>query len=189
MDLVGQLVTIAAVLLGAVTTYITNHLMERNKHKLGLRTRWDEKKLDAYADYVGKIRSSGYAAVLLYEVREGMRTLPRTEQDLAEGLTDAVGDQSLAFERVMLLAGDAVIDAAHGVQEAMAAITWQARGTTEGTLEEWRALHTKLFTAINRFHERARADLGVSGAFLGDQHSARGLLLPENRGKDGSITS
>ncbi|MEV7772836.1 hypothetical protein [Kitasatospora sp. NPDC086791] len=184
MDTITQLVTIAAVVLGGLTTYATNQLMERSKRKDGLRLRWDEKKLDAYADYVGLVRTSIHIAVLLYEVREEIRQMPRTEHELSMELTEASGAQARAFERIMLLAGDEVIEAAHAVQENLAAIGWQARGLVDGTLADWRALHTGAFKAINRFHEAARADLGVRGRFEGEQHTARGLLLPGARSAD-----
>ncbi|PGH46918.1 hypothetical protein CRI70_31380 [Streptomyces sp. Ru87] len=174
--------TIAAVLLGAITTHVTNHLIERAKHRRELLTRWDEKKLDAYSAYVGQVRAAIYAAVLVYEVREQMRTVPRSEHELTMDLTEASAAQGLAFERVMLLAGDSVIEAAHGVQEATAAIGWQARGAVAGTLAEWRELHATAFAAINRFHECARGDLGVSGVFAGEEHTSRGLMLPNARG-------
>ncbi|WFB08609.1 hypothetical protein LRS74_17305 [Streptomyces sp. LX-29] len=163
--------------------------MERSRRKQALRTRWDGHKLDAYAEYIGRVRSSIHASVLLYEVREEMRTVARTERELEEDLTSMGIAQALAFERVMLLAGDEVIEVAHSVQEATAAIGWQARGVVDGTLAAWRQLHTVAFEAINRFHERARYDLGVSGDFDGQQHTARGLLLPNSRAEvenDGS---
>ncbi|MFC5666748.1 hypothetical protein ACFP3U_27755 [Kitasatospora misakiensis] len=186
MDTITQLVTIAAVVLGGLTTYLTNSLMERSRRKDGLRLRWDEKKLDAYADYVGRVRTSIHIAVLLYELREEIRMMPRTEHELAMELTEASGAQAMAFERVMLLAEDEVIEAAHAIQEDLAAIGWQARGVVEGTLAGWRTLHTDAFKAINRFHEAARADLGVQGRFEGERHTARGLLLPGARNADGA---
>ncbi|MCP9207113.1 hypothetical protein [Streptomyces cucumeris] len=155
--------------------------MERSKRKAERRTRWDSSKLDAYADFIGRVRAAIHGAVLLYEVREEMRTLGRSERELAEDLTELGIAQSLAFERVMLLADHRVIEVAHAVQEATAAIGWQARGVVEGTLAEWRALHVIAFEAINRFHERARQDLGVNGDFDGQEHAERGLLLPEVR--------
>ncbi|MFJ6212216.1 hypothetical protein ACIQGZ_02600 [Streptomyces sp. NPDC092296] len=181
MDAVSQLVTIAAVVLGAVTTYVTNHLMERTKHRQTLLMRWDEKKLDAYAEYVGRVRRCIYAAVLLFEVREGIRTIERSEHELVLELAEAEGRRALAFERVMMLAGDQVIEAAHAVNKAALAIDWRARGAVEGSLEGWRALHTDVFAAINRFHQQARADLGVTGGFAGEEHTSRGLILPTAR--------
>ncbi|KIZ15363.1 hypothetical protein SNA_27815 [Streptomyces natalensis ATCC 27448] len=181
--------TIAAVLLGALTTYATNQLAERSKRREARRVRWDEKKFDAYADYISKVRATISANVVLYEVREGIRTMPRSEQDLRLDLTEAGRVQAIAFERVMLLAGDAVIEAAHTVQEAMAACGWQAQGTVEGTLDKWRELHSATFRAINHFHEQARVDLGVSGRFEGEQHSARGLLIPASRNAEASTSN
>ncbi|MFG2825798.1 hypothetical protein ACGFX4_41010 [Kitasatospora sp. NPDC048365] len=181
MDTITQLVTIAAVVLGGLTTYMTNQLMERSKRKDSLRVRWDEKKLDAYVEYVGSVRSCIYAAVLAYEVTHDLRAMPRTEHELLMDLTEAEGRRALAFERLMMLAGDQVIDAAHAVNSATLAIDWRARRLVEGPLEEWRGLHTEIFRAINVFHEVARADLGVTGGFVGDRHTSRGLILPDSR--------
>ncbi|WP_033220102.1 hypothetical protein [Kitasatospora phosalacinea] len=181
MDTVTQLVTIAAVLLGGLSTYATNQLVERSKRRDTLRVRWDEKKLDAYVEYVGSVRSCIYASVLAYEVTHSIRDMPRTEHELLMDLTEAEGRRALAFERLMMLAGDQVIESAHAVNAAALAIDWRARRLVDGSLEEWRALHTEIFRAINVFHEVARADLGVSGGFVSDQHTARGLILPEQR--------
>jgi hypothetical protein len=59
--------------------------MARSKHKQRLRTRWDEKKLDAYADYIGRARTNMHAAVLLYEVRQDMRDLRAASRHRAAG--------------------------------------------------------------------------------------------------------
>ncbi len=185
MDVLGQLVTIAAVLLGGLATHFTNHRMERQRTQYTMLTRWDERKLDAYAEYVDRVRTSIYASVALYEVRHGMRVEEKTEQELALVLADTVVHRGRAFERVMLLAEDGVVGAAHELGDAVHAIDWRARGLTDGTLEEWRALHRTVFQAINKFHEAARNDLGVRGAFQAEEHSARGLVLPPARPQSG----
>lgn len=74
--------------------------------------------------------------------------------------------------------------AAHDLNTAAAAIDWRARGATEGTIADWRELHRAAFQAINGFHQAARDDLGVSGNFQGEQHSARDLILPNSRRDD-----
>ncbi|MFF2065841.1 hypothetical protein ACFVWZ_29270 [Streptomyces sp. NPDC058200] len=178
LDVLGQLVTIAAVLLGAITTHVTNHLMERQRKRDALLTRWDEKKLDAYAEYIDRVRTCIYSAVLLYEVHNDMRAIERGEHELTLELAEAEGSRARSFERVMLLAEDGVIAAAHELNAASLAIDWRARGATQGTLEEWRELHKTAFAAINGFHEAARDDLGVNGRFHGDQHSSKELILP-----------
>lgn len=181
MDVVGQLVTIAAVLLGGLATHFTNHRMERQRMQYTMLTRWDERKLDAYAEYIDRVRTCIYSSVLLYEVRKDMRRIERSEQDLIMELADAEGSRGRAFERVMLLAEDGVVEAAHRLNAAAHAIDWRARGATEGTLEEWRELHKTAFQAINGFHGAAREDLGVSGNFHSEEHGARDLILPRTR--------
>src|ERR1700716_3035613 len=139
-------------MLGSLTSYVTSQLMARSKYKQRLRTRWDEKKLDAYADYIGRVRANMHAAVLLYEVRQDMRAWPSSQHELTLELAAAGGAQALAFERVMLLAGDAVIQHAHGVQNAVAAIEWQARGIVDDTLEKGRGVHVAAFHALKQCH-------------------------------------
>lgn len=178
MDTSDQLVTIAAVLLGAITTHITNYLMERSRHRHQLRTRWDEKKLDAYATYIDRVRAGIFAAVQLYEHREGIRAADRPEQELVADLTDAARHRGRAFERVLLLAGDDVVEAAHDLNARALEIDWQAIGKTMGSLSEWRERNRHVFRTITALHEAARVDLGVSGSVTGDQHPERDLLLP-----------
>jgi len=178
MGITAQLVTMVAVVLGSATTYVTNRLTERSKRKQELRSRWDLRKLDSYAEFIGAIRIYIAAAVTLYEAREGIRTAQKSIDDLRTELIALRRDKSLTFERLMLMAGDSVVEAAHSVQETAEAVAWQAEDVLPGTLTDWRDKNADAFAAINRFHERARVDLGVTGDFSGAEHSARGLLLP-----------
>ncbi|MFJ3696543.1 hypothetical protein ACIPW9_20760 [Streptomyces sp. NPDC090052] len=177
----AQFVTIAAVLLGALTTHVTNSLMERRRMKYQLMTRWDDKKLDAYDGYVDRVRACIFLAVQLYETTEGLREREQTDAEILAEMKEAGRLRGRAFERVMLLGGDDVIEAAHDLSSASVKIDWQANGKVTGTLEEWRDLHRAVFRSINAFHEAARADLGVSGNVTGEQHPHRDLLLPPPR--------
>lgn len=157
---------------------MTNRLSERSKRKQELKSRWDLRKLDTYAEFIGAIRVYIAAAVAFYEARTGIRTAPKSLDDLRAELTALRRDKMLAFERLMLVAGDTVVEAAHDVQATAESVAWQAEDTLPGTLADWRDRNTAAFAAINRFHESARVDLGVTGYFSGAEHSARGLLLP-----------
>lgn len=158
-----QLVTIAAVLVGALTTHATNYLMERSRNRNQLLTRWDDKKVDAYGEYVDAAKLRIAASVPLYEAREGLRETHRPEEDLRDDLAQASLRWGAAFERVMLLGGDDAIESGHELNVVLAEIDWQATGRVDGSLEEWRERHRAAFRAINAFHEAARADL-ASGA-------------------------
>ncbi|MFJ5607976.1 hypothetical protein ACIQCJ_01010 [Streptomyces sp. NPDC093221] len=180
-----QLLTIAAVLLGAFTTYVTNYWTERQRIRRELLTRWDDKKLDAYEGYVDRVRAGVFLAVELYEHTEDIRRSDEPESALRAQLTEAAHLRGRAFERIMLLAGDAVVEAAHNLNAAALAVDWQATGKTPDTLPTWRDRNRAVFRAINAFHEVAREDLGVSGTLTGDTHPDRDLLLPPTQ-RDGT---
>ena len=180
-----QLLTIAAVLLGALSTYATNYWTERQRIRRELLTRWDDKKLDAYDNYVDRVRAAVFLAVELYEHREGIRPSDDPEPQLRAQLSQAAHLRGRAFERIMLLGGDEVVEAAHHLNAVTLEIDWQATGKTPGTLDHWRDRNRAVFRAINAFHESARADLGVSGSVTGEIHPDRDLLLPPARQDDG----
>ncbi|MGP3924640.1 hypothetical protein [Streptomyces sp. 8N616] len=181
MGATEQLLTIAAVLLGSLTSHLTNYLMERNRKRYELLTRWDDRKLDAYEGYVDRVRAGIFLAVQLYEHREGLRESEMAEKEMLAEMAEAARLRGRAFERIMLLAGDHVVEAAHELNAAALQVDWQAVGKLAGTLEEWRVRNRAVFRAINDFHEAAREDLGVQGNVTGEQHPERDLLLPPSR--------
>ncbi|MEU5956663.1 hypothetical protein [Streptomyces sp. NPDC047525] len=176
-----QLVTVAAVLLGALSTHVTNFLLERSRNRNQLLTRWDDKKVEAYGNYVDAAKVRIAMAVRLYEQREDLRDHRRTEHELRDDLAEAGRAWGSAFERVMLMGGDDAVEAGHDLNFLVAHIDWQATGRTEGTLDEWRHRNREAFRAINTFHDAARKDLGIQGSVSGEQHPERDLLLPPAR--------
>ena len=179
MDLATQALTIVGVLLGALTSYVTGFLVERSRHRRSLAARWDERKLETYVKYVGCVRDVIYASVLAYEAREGIRTIDRSQEELVLKLTDAERSRALVFEQLVMLGGPDVVDAAHELNRAVAAIDWRARGLIDATLKEWQELHVRAFQLINVFHAQARADLGVIGQLA--ENSNLTLNLPPSR--------
>jgi hypothetical protein len=176
-----QFVTIAAVLLGALMTHVTNYLMERSRNRYQLLTRWDDKKIDAYGDYVDAVKARIAMAVRLYESREGLADSERSEHELREDLAEASRLWGGAFERVMLLGGDDAIEEGHELNTVVSEIVWQATGKISGSLDDWRRRNRTAFRAINAFHEAARQDLGIQGSVTGARHPERDLLLPPSR--------
>lgn len=186
MGSTGQWITIAAVLLGALTTHLTTFVMERQRKKHELVTRWDSKKLDAYEGYVDNVRTCIFLAVHLYECKEGLRDRDKSDQEILADMSEAGRMRGRAFERIMLLGGDDVVEAAHELNAVALQVDWQASGKVDGTLEDWRERNRAAFRAVNNFHESARVDLGVDGRVSGERHPERDLLLPPARRGDGS---
>lgn len=175
-------------LLGALTTHLTNYVMERSRHRRELLTRWDDRKLDAYGGYVDRVRAGIFLAVHLYEHREGIRRSEQPDAEMVADMSEAEWQRGRSFEQIMMLGGDDVVEAAHELGAAVRAMDWQATGRTSGSLEEWRELHRAAFRAINDFHEAARTDLGVLGSVRGEKHPERDLILPPAR-REGDQTS
>ncbi|MEV0849215.1 hypothetical protein AB0J21_25645 [Streptomyces sp. NPDC049954] len=71
-----------------------------------------------------------------------------------------------SFEQIMLLGGDAVVEAAPELDVCVMAV------------EEWRQRNRDAFRGINDFHDAARVDSGVRGKVTGESHPERDLLLP-----------
>jgi hypothetical protein len=113
LDVIEQLVTIAAVLLGALATYWTNAATEQMRNRHELLTRWDDKKLSAYEGYVDTVRSGIFIAVQLYEHRAGIRASEQAEPEMVLEMSAAARLRGQAFERIMLLGGDDAVEAAH----------------------------------------------------------------------------
>jgi sugar phosphate isomerase/epimerase len=188
LDTTEQLVTISAVLLGALTTHVTSYLMERQRNRHELLTRWDTAKLDAYEGYVDRVRASIFLGVELYEHRTGLRESDKAEQEMSEQIEQARRLRGRAFERVLLLGGDDVVEVAHELNAATTQVDWQATGKSDGSLADWRERNRAAFARINDFHETARVDLGVQGSVTGERHPQRDLLLSPAQRNDESST-
>jgi hypothetical protein len=55
-ELVNQLPALIGVVVGAVMSYSGSALAERSRWRRSLTTRWDEKRLDAYAGYADAVK-------------------------------------------------------------------------------------------------------------------------------------
>ncbi|MVU83843.1 hypothetical protein GPX89_42275 [Nocardia sp. ET3-3] len=126
--MVSQIVTIAGVLVGAVSSYVATYVLTRQRNRYELSTRWDSRKLDAYEAYVDKVRANISAAWTLYHAyrSEDQHPDPRTEEELRALLSETGGERSRAFERIMLLGGDDVVETAHHLNAVVAELVWRA---------------------------------------------------------------
>src|SRR5882757_3683899 len=104
--------------------------MERSRHQRELFTRWDDRKLDAYGGYVDRVRAGIFLAVQLYEHREGLTRSESAEAEMIAEMREAERYRGRAFEQVMLLGGDDVVEAAHELNAVALAVQWQAVGKT-----------------------------------------------------------
>ncbi|MQY24416.1 hypothetical protein [Nocardia macrotermitis] len=167
--MVGQLITVAGVVLGALTTLFANFVMTRQNNRHALATRWDVKKLDAYVEFIDRIKANSFVINELYYAGHSEVRLPpqRSMEAVLADVEETGRARDRAFENVLLLAGVDVVDAAHAIKTAIGMLDWQARGELEGTPEMWIDRQRAAVDALNRLHDLARRDLGVPGAHTG----------------------
>jgi hypothetical protein len=118
--LLEQLPTLIGVMLGALMSYGASALTERSTWRRAQAARWDERRLQAYADY---------AAALKTEIRLCLRmatslnlatsTHPLAPEAGVELLEEAEDRRSQLFENLLLLAQPSTIEAARKWQRAV----------------------------------------------------------------------
>lgn len=149
-----QIVTLVGVLIGALTSYLATATAERAKFRRTMATRWDERKLDTYIEYITCIKE------LMRAAREALRARDRGE-DPTEALTEMEAIESrrsVLFESFILLSDEAAADTAHVVNER----AWDLLRVTRDPANGESALaDVTLVTALNALHDAARTDLAI----------------------------
>ncbi|MFI5684040.1 hypothetical protein [Streptomyces sp. NPDC051636] len=153
----SQIITLVGVLLGAVTSFFATTLAERAKFRQALATRWDERKLDTYVEYVSCVKEAARAAGRVLEAREQGDDPSET---LAE-MEAAETRRSVLFEGLVLLAEDAASEAAATANERLWALLKCAREPAGVPAARRNELGPALIDALNSLHKAARADLTI----------------------------
>ncbi|MFE3742880.1 hypothetical protein [Streptomyces sp. NPDC059134] len=152
-----QIFTLVGVLIGALTSYFATAVAERAKFRREMTTRWDERKLDTYIEYVTCIKEIQRAAMDAGRARD-----QETDASGAlEKMEESENRRSILFETFVLLSDDEAATAAHAVNQRTWELLKQARIPSNGTAE----LHPiPLVQALNVLHAAARSDLTISSS-------------------------
>ncbi|MGW1208871.1 hypothetical protein ACWD5F_04435 [Streptomyces sp. NPDC002499] len=162
----SQIITLVGVLLGALTSYFATSVAERAKFRQTMATRWDERKLDTYIDYISCVKEAARAA------RQAVEAHGRDEDNAAPlaAMEAAEARRSVLFEGLMLLGDDAASRAAMTVNERLWAVIWFARvpagsaptySPAGGVPADYKELSASLIEALNSLHKAARTDLAI----------------------------
>ncbi|MFF8597784.1 hypothetical protein ACF065_02490 [Streptomyces sp. NPDC015232] len=153
--MISQIVTLVGVLAGALTSYLVTSAAERTRHRRTMATRWDERKLQTYIEYAECVKEISSTAKRARQAEEGSEE----RQDFLARMEAAELRRSVLFETLVLLASTAAVEAAHQVNLALWREEVATRSGEPGDGEGG------VIELMNRYHERAREDLGVaSGA-------------------------
>ncbi|MGW4164644.1 hypothetical protein [Streptomyces sp. NPDC004788] len=150
--MITQLVTLAGVLIGALTSYLATTMAERTRHRRAMATRWDERKLTTYIEYAGCVKEISSTAKRARQEAEGTDA----RQEYLALMEAAELRRSVLFETLVLLASPEAIEAANHVNLVVWRQVLAPTRTPDGTPVEG-----DLIALMNRFHEQARIDLGI----------------------------
>jgi hypothetical protein len=164
----SQLLVLAGVIIGALASYLTTAAVERARWNRTLDSRWDDRRIEAYAAYAQAVKdiiriSTRLAAGRGYSVSD--TSLPPTEENF-DLLAAADTARGAAWEKVLLLGHPDTVIAARNWHESVWRLEWYAREELSGEREDWETARSAVNDARSKFYESARRDLQVTGGAL-----------------------
>ena len=177
MALADQVVTLAAVVVGAAGSYLAVRLSERDRFRRELKIRWDQRRLDACIAFVSAAKLTGTCANRIHAQR-----LSGNSATAARHIEDVASNdlrRAEAFETLAFLTDAPTVAAAHTLNEAVYGLESPIRGGAILTESEWHERADRWIKAINNFHEAARTELGVSGTLARRDVAALAISRPE----------
>ncbi|MFD8325040.1 hypothetical protein [Streptomyces lydicus] len=162
IGMLSQVIPLIGVLLGAATSFFATSLAERTKFRQTMATRWDERKLDTYIEYVSCVKEAIRAARQTVEARE----LGADGSESLSVMEAAEARRSILFEGLVLLGDDAASQAAMVVNERLWAVLRRVRDPAGGSTTG-RDLGSSVVEALNVLHKAARSDLAIGKSYGG----------------------
>ena len=164
----SQLLVLAGVIVGALASYLATAATERMRWKRALDSRWDDRRVEAYAAYAQAVKDIITISSRIYAGRNttsGSWALPPSQETLE--LLESVGrKRAAAWEAVLLLGHPETVEAARNWHESVWRLERWARGDATGKHEDWEKARSEVNRTRSLFYESARKDLQVRGGTL-----------------------
>jgi hypothetical protein len=167
--LIQQLPALVGVAVGALASYFVAAAGERARWRRSMITRWDEKRLDAYAQYSFAVKRVFYVVIRI-GAHHGYSSY---DQALApdEGLqllAAANIDRTVKWESLLLLGSPESVTAARQWHESVGRLEKFLHGGREYEQSEWRQAVEETNQMRARFYDCARVDLRIPRPQLPD---------------------
>lgn len=177
MQLVNQAPVLLGVVVGALGSYVTTAATERARWKRALDSRWDDRRVDAYASYAQSVKRMIHIAQRIAAARGlagDSEPLAPTQENL-DLLAAAEAERGRQWETVLLLGHPQTVAAGRNWHELAWRLEWYARERLTGSSSDWQAARAAVDVARDAFYESARGDLHVSGGSLpnSEDHDTR----------------
>ena len=168
MQLLNQLPVLLGVIVGALGSYLTTAATERARWKRALDSRWDERRVEAYASYGQSVKRVIMIASRIAAGKDlGSDTEPLAPTQVnLDLLAAAETERASQWEAVLLLGHPKTVAAARNWHEHAWRLEAYARGRLTGSAAEWHEARAATDVARATFYESARNDLQVGSGSL-----------------------
>ncbi|MGW3365837.1 hypothetical protein ACWDOR_23175 [Streptosporangium canum] len=167
MAVAAQFVTLLAVVVGAITSFVVTLLNERLRFRREQVRNWTDKRLEVYAEYLNAVKQMNQLSRRISAARGIGAYAQKLEGE--EGLAllaEAEGRRANAAEMVALVGGGNTIAAVRDLNQEIRRLEWIARGLLQPDAEAWEACNQAYVKALNSVHKQIREELRIPGAFL-----------------------
>ncbi len=190
MSVTDQLLTLGAVIVGAIMSFAATSLNERQRFHREEATRWTGQKLDAYLEYLYAVKHMARIARCIAAARGINPDQPPLErEDALSLLSEAEEKRAQATEKVTLLGNEATVNAVRDLNKEVWRLEKIASGGLSPDLETWLACNRSLVDAKNKVHQEIRAELGIPGKYLPrDLVQPYDPKLPESADAESAVT-
>jgi hypothetical protein len=163
----NQILTLVAVLIGALASFLSTSWLNRSQHRSDLDRSWRLTRLESYRNY---LRDAKTMRTIAQRMAAGVglddQAAPLERAVSSDALAQADADRSAAYEMVALTGSCETLAAAHILNRALWRLDWFARGRLDDNDRPgWQEAMRAYMVAIDAFHEAARRDMGVPGAY------------------------
>lgn len=165
MSLASQALPLVGVAVGAAVSLVVSAVNEHTRWRRQQSVRWDERRLNAYAEYAHAVKelSNRYTRLAIARgVTTGPTPLEPTDAVLEE-LAAAETHRSALAEALWLLGDVDSNTAAVKLNHALWHLEWLARGIPTTGIATWPEAFREFRKAREDFLTAARRDLGVGG--------------------------
>lgn len=161
--LIDQLPALIGVAIGTLGTILATQLRDRAQWTRAQSVRWDERRIDAYAQYARALKDVHQISLrLVAPDRPESRATPIDREAGLTMLAQAYSEQTKAWEAVLLLGDAATVTAAREWRKAVEQLELTARGRRLDGFE-WDPALQRVNAGRDGFYEAARAGLAVRG--------------------------
>jgi hypothetical protein len=159
----NQLPALVGVALGTLGTILATTVADRARWTRSQSVRWDERRLEAYADYARALKEIHGLALRMTVVHRRRRHLPAIDRETAQDLLAQADIRcSIAWEGVLLVGDEATVTAAREWHAAVRAVEVRARAEPFDA-EGFEPAVRLADEGRDRFYVAARRGLSVGG--------------------------